>query len=234
MRDIGHADMLHHLSSRWQARRAPHHVRKPLTAEQPVLACHATPDEYSPMAALPPSPHRRRFLVALGTATMGSLVLPALANIPRPRGPGVLELVSLHTGESLAVAHEELLVPESSALPRLQRLLRDHRTGEEHPIDAALYAQLIHLAVDAGVDARYEIISGYRSPTTNARLHQQSSGVATRSLHLEGRALDVRLKGVDCLKLAELARERKTGGVGYYRKSAFVHLDTGRFRTWNG
>ncbi len=74
----------------------------------------------------------------------------------------------------------------------------------------------------------------YRSPATNEQLHRNSNGVATRSLHLQGRALDVRLKGVDCLRLAELARLRQSGGVGYYRRSAFVHIDTGGVRTWNG
>jgi uncharacterized protein YcbK (DUF882 family) len=78
------------------------------------------------------------------------------------------------------------------------------------------------------------VISGYRSPQTNAMLHERSGGVAVRSLHLEGRAIDVRLAGVDCADLAGSGLTLARGGVGYYRKSDFVHLDTGAFRTWKG
>jgi uncharacterized protein YcbK (DUF882 family) len=86
----------------------------------------------------------------------------------------------------------------------------------------------------AGVDPAFSVISGYRSPQTNARLHEQSVGVAQHSLHIEGRAIDVRIAGVDCADLAAQALALKCGGVGYYRKSDFVHLDTGAFRTWKG
>ncbi len=78
------------------------------------------------------------------------------------------------------------------------------------------------------------MISGYRSPQTNAMLHERSSGVASQSLHMEGRAIDVRLTQVDCADLADKALGMQRGGVGYYRQSDFVHLDTGRFRTWRG
>jgi len=78
------------------------------------------------------------------------------------------------------------------------------------------------------------VISGYRSPRTNQMLHERSSGVASKSLHMEGRAIDVRLAGVDCADLAEISLGMQKGGVGYYRQSDFVHLDTGRFRTWRG
>jgi uncharacterized protein YcbK (DUF882 family) len=81
---------------------------------------------------------------------------------------------------------------------------------------------------------RYEIISGYRSPVTNAALHERSSGVSSKSLHMEGRAIDVRLRGVDCARLNELALAMARGGVGYYASSRFVHLDTGRVRRWTG
>jgi uncharacterized protein YcbK (DUF882 family) len=181
---------------------------------------------------------RRRLIHALGAVGLGATGLgvfaPAHATARRALAPDCLELVSLHTGESLVVPCTADAAPGSDALRGLQHLLRDHRNGEEHPIDAALYPQLLQLAAAARVDARYEIISGYRSPVTNRKLHEGSKGVASRSLHLEGRALDVRLKGVDCLRVAELARGRQWGGVGYYRSSAFVHLDTGRVRTWNG
>jgi uncharacterized protein YcbK (DUF882 family) len=81
---------------------------------------------------------------------------------------------------------------------------------------------------------RYEIISGYRSPATNEKLRKASTGVATRSLHMDGRALDVRLTGCDTAKLRDLALALQRGGVGYYKKSDFVHVDTGRVRSWTG
>jgi len=81
-------------------------------------------------------------------------------------------------------------------------------------------------------DEPYEIISGYRSPQTNTMLHNRSSGVATRSLHMDGKAIDVRLSGFSCKKLRDLALSLRRGGVGYYASSNFVHLDTGRVRSW--
>lgn len=181
-----------------------------------------------------PSSGRRAVLRSAGGLFLTVVSTPLLALPARSVRGGTLELVCTHTGELLQVAHDAALAIEPRALPGLQRLLRDHRTGEEHAIDRRLFAQLLILAADARVDARYEIISGYRSPATNEQLQRQSHGVATRSLHLQGRALDVRLKGVDCLSLAQLARVRQAGGVGYYRRSAFVHIDTGDIRSWNG
>jgi uncharacterized protein YcbK (DUF882 family) len=145
-----------------------------------------------------------------------------------------LELRNLHTGEQFASPWKPATGLDAGALGSLETLLRDYRNGEKHPIDVAIYAQLIDFAAAAGVDARFDIISGYRSPLTNAKMHERSGGVASHSLHMEGRAIDVRLHGVECLKLAELARGQQRGGVGFYGRDAFVHLDTGRVRTWNG
>ena len=184
--------------------------------------------------AFPTSLSRRSVLRGLGALALGVAGSPVGAFPERVAGTGILELTNTHTGELLQVAHDAQLSVDARGLPKLQHLLRDHRNGQEHMIDCGLYAQLLVLARDARVDARYEIISGYRSPATNELLHRMSHGVATRSLHLQGRALDVRLRGVDCLRLAELARVRQAGGVGYYARSAFVHIDTGDVRTWNG
>jgi hypothetical protein len=87
---------------------------------------------------------------------------------------------------------------------------------------------------DAGRPAHYEIISGYRSPESNAKMAAASSGVAKQSLHMQGRAIDVRLRGFPTAGLRDLALKAQKGGVGYYQRSDFVHLDTGRFRTWSG
>ncbi|MCZ7566575.1 MAG: DUF882 domain-containing protein [Burkholderiales bacterium] len=114
----------------------------------------------------------------------------------------------------------------------MQRLLRDFRTGEAHAIDVALLDTLHALCAACG-GRTFEIISGYRSPTTNAMLRRTSvGGVAKRSLHMDGRAIDVRLVGVDTARLRDAAKALGRGGVGYYRESDFVHLDTGRARSW--
>jgi len=151
-----------------------------------------------------------------------------------PDGPKRIALLNLHTGERLDIEYfrDGIYVP--SAVAAIEVLLRDFRTGERHAIDPSLMDYLVQVARTAGVDPAFSVISGYRSPQTNARLREQSTGVAQHSLHIDGRAIDVRVAGVDCADLAARALDLKRGGVGYYRKSDFVHLDTGAFRTWKG
>ena len=118
---------------------------------------------------------------------------------------------------------------DPAALETLKKLLRDHRNGETHDMDPRLYDQLFELAVAAKCHPHFEIISGYRSPESNDKMSSKpGSGVAKKSLHMQGRALDVRLKNCDCAKLRDLALAAKQGGVGYYERSDFVHIDTGR------
>jgi uncharacterized protein YcbK (DUF882 family) len=145
-----------------------------------------------------------------------------------------LELTNTHTGEVVQATFRDANGYVAEALKRLQRVLRDHRTNEEHEMDPALYDQLSDLAIAAKREPRYEIISGYRSPATNAMLHAQSAGVSDKSLHMQGRATDVRLKDFSCADLRDLALKAKRGGVGYYERSNFVHIDTGRVRSWVG
>lgn len=101
-------------------------------------------------------------------------------------------------------------------------------------MDPALMDYLVEVARAAGVAPAFSVISGYRSPQTNAMLHERSPEVSQHSLHMQGRAIDVRVDGIGCADLAARALELKRGGVGYYRASDFVHLDTGAFRTWKG
>jgi uncharacterized protein YcbK (DUF882 family) len=147
-----------------------------------------------------------------------------------------LELTNTHTGEMVKATFRDAngYVPE--ALKQFQHVARDHRANEEHEMDPALFDQLSDLAKAAKVEPRYEIISGYRSPGTNAMLRSKSanSGVAEKSQHMLGHAIDVRLKGVSCADLRDLALAARRGGVGYYERSNFVHIDTGRVRTWVG
>jgi uncharacterized protein YcbK (DUF882 family) len=187
----------------------------------------------------------RRRLALTGAALTGAALTGATlagAALPEPeptRGTGKalpkrIALYNLHTDERLDIEYfrEGAYSPES--LARLQTLLRDFRTGDAHPIDPKLLDTLVDVAARLGAPAEYSVISGYRSPQTNAQLHALSPGVAQHSLHMQGRAIDVRMTGVDCTVLAAGARDLKRGGVGYYRASDFVHMDTGDFRTWSG
>ena len=117
-------------------------------------------------------------------------------------------------------------------LARINWLMRDFRTGDVHPIDPGVLDILSELRTLADRDAPFEVICGYRSPQTNALLHSRSSGVAEHSLHLQGRAIDVRLSGFSTARLQQLALGMNRGGVGFYAASDFVHLDNGRVRHW--
>lgn len=145
-----------------------------------------------------------------------------------------IDLINTHTGERLAVDYFNSGAWCEDGLAALDRLLRDHRSGEVARIDRRLFDLLHDFAVGAGREPRYEVISGYRSPQTNALLNARSNGVAKHSLHMEGRAIDVRLVGLRTELLRDLALAAGQGGVGYYRRPDFVHLDTGRVRSWTG
>lgn len=146
-----------------------------------------------------------------------------------------IELFNTHTREIAKVVFKRGAEYDREALEKLKRVLVDHRSGDVHDMDPALFDQLFDLAAAAGVPPSYEIISGYRSPESNSKMAAKpGSGVSKRSLHMQGRAIDVRLKGCTVEKLRDLALAAKRGGVGYYQRSQFVHIDTGSFRTWIG
>jgi len=146
-----------------------------------------------------------------------------------------IELFNTHTSESVNVVYRRGNEYDPTALATLRNLLRDHRNGEHHEMDARLYDQLHALSLAAHCDPRFEIISGYRSPESNASMAARpGSGVAKKSMHLQGRALDIRLRHCPCTSLRDLALAAQRGGVGYYQRSDFVHIDTGSFRTWVG
>jgi uncharacterized protein YcbK (DUF882 family) len=171
----------------------------------------------------------RRHLLRGGIGATAALMAgPALALTESRK----LAFVNTHTGENLAVAYFQAGSYDPAALERVAHVLRDHRTGDVHPIDPGLLDQLHDLQVLADRDDAFQVISGYRSPQTNGMLRSRSSGVATRSLHMDGRAIDIRLTGFPTKKLRDLALSLKRGGVGYYAASDFVHVDTGRVRYW--
>jgi uncharacterized protein YcbK (DUF882 family) len=143
----------------------------------------------------------------------------------------LLSFYHTHTGERMEVEyHPRSCSPE--LLSQINYFLRDFRTGEVHPIDQRLLAILCMLQDSTQTSGAYEIISGYRSPSTNSKLRKTSSGVAKKSLHMKGQALDIRITDFNTAKLRDLAIALRRGGVGYYAKSDFVHLDTGRVRFW--
>ena len=172
---------------------------------------------------------RRCFVVSLTVGVAGG----AVAADATAEGRWI-ELKSIHTGEVVKATLGGKAGPDSATLAKLQHVLRDYRVNEEHAMDPGLFEQLSDLARAAGCEPRYEVISGYRSPHTNAQLRANGHGVAEHSLHMEGRAMDVRLKGCPLATLRDLALKAQRGGVGYYERSNFVHLDTGRVRTWTG
>ncbi len=144
-----------------------------------------------------------------------------------------LSLHHLHTDERLSVAYRIGDNYQRSALGRLNYFLRDFRTGDEAAIDPQLFDLLYDVKRRLGhEDGTFEIISGYRSPRTNTMLRRASSGVARQSLHMVGQAIDVRLTEMPTRNIRDVALILSRGGVGYYPRSDFVHLDTGRVRRW--
>ncbi len=166
----------------------------------------------------------------------GLLTLPLVSNAVAKRTSQVsareLSLYHTHTGEELSIVYHDGVSHMSSALQSINQFLSDFRTGEIHPIDTRLLDALYLLQQKSKAENRFEIISAYRSPKTNAQLRSKSHGVAKRSLHMQGKAIDIRLEGIKTKTLRDTAIAMKIGGVGYYHRSDFIHLDTGRVRYW--
>ena len=143
-----------------------------------------------------------------------------------------LKFYNLHTGESLKTTYWEngSYVPEE--LARINYILRDFRANEVKPIDPALLDLLVRAQRRLDTSEPFQVISGYRSPLTNAMLHANSEGVAVHSLHIDGKAIDICVPGRSLAQLRGAALAQQSGGVGYYPKSNFVHVDTGRVRFW--
>jgi len=143
-----------------------------------------------------------------------------------------LSFYHTHTSESLTVTYYRDGEYVPSALADLNHFLRDFRTDDAVNMDPAVFDILYDIQIASGSVGTYQIISAYRSPATNEMLRGNSNGVARNSQHLLGRAIDVRLTDLDTAELRDVALSLQRGGVGYYRKSDFVHVDTGRVRQW--
>jgi uncharacterized protein YcbK (DUF882 family) len=175
---------------------------------------------------------RRRFLTA-GAGLIGAAILPKAALAAPAKGERSLSFVHTHTGEKLKTVYwaDGRYLPEG--VRDLNKILRDWRTDEVMPIDRNLFDLLNRLRGTLEADSKpLHIISGYRSPKTNGMLRSKSHGVASKSLHQVGKAIDIRIPGVQLDHLRKAARSLQLGGVGYYPAQDFVHVDTGRVRFW--
>lgn len=180
----------------------------------------------------------RRQVVKTGSLAALALFFPSLSMASAGKSHLLAErklsFYNMHTGESLNTVYYAMgrYVPDS--LNDINYILRDHRSGEVRSIDRSLLDLLHELSLKLETKAPFYIISGYRSPKMNALLRRRSSGVAKKSFHLFGRAIDMQVPGRDLKDIRKEAMRLKWGGVGYYPGREFVHLDTGPFRHWSG
>ncbi len=176
--------------------------------------------------------HNRRRLLKAGFGTVAATLLPV--GVSATSDERRLSLYHTHTGKRLDVTFKRggEFVPE--ALDEVNAFLGDFRTGDVEAMDPKLLDILYELRESLGSSGTYEVISAYRSPKTNEMLRGRSaaSGVARKSQHLLGKAIDVRLTDVKLEDLRDRAIAMQRGGVGYYAGSNFIHIDTGRVRRW--
>ncbi len=175
---------------------------------------------------------RRRFLTHTTCGVICSAVLPQVAFAAQPGREKIIRLNNLHTGETLEACYFDGRHYIESELLKINYLCRDFRRNETHPIDRQLLTQLQAIQNRLGVKSEVQIISGYRSPATNEMLRSQSDGVAKKSFHMQGKAIDFRLSGVRLSQVRKAALSLHSGGVGYYPESNFIHIDTGPIRCW--
>ena len=174
---------------------------------------------------------RREFL-RMGAGLTATLIVQA--GFAKPNAPleRSLGFYNTHTDEVLKTVYWAEGKYQPDGLREINRILRDHRTGDVHRMDERLLDLLYSLQNRTGRKDKFHIISGYRSPATNAMLSARSTGVAKHSYHMQGMAIDIRLPGYDLKKLHKAALVLKSGGVGYYPSSNFIHVDVGPVRSW--
>jgi len=174
---------------------------------------------------------RRTFLRTLAGTAIGLALMFPLDGLAGMNSSGNLSFYHTHTGEQFELC---LVKGQCTTLDKkaLFTFLRDFRTGDIHPMDIKLFGVLQKIQQASGSKGVIEVISGYRSPRTNALLSSKSRGVARKSYHMKGKAIDIRLSDIRTKDLRDIALDLQTGGVGYYKKADFVHLDTGPVRFW--
>ena len=189
-------------------------------------------DDSKPSTCNQTSTSRRAFLRGLAATIPAAALISPWERLYATVDKRELSFYHTHTHEKISVVYQSNGQRLPNSLEQINHFLRDFRTNEAHEIDPVLLDFLHSISAVADYRGTFEVISGYRSPKTNAMLRRAGSGVAKKSLHMQGRAIDVRMTGVDTKKLRNIAVSMKLGGVGYYPKSNFIHLDTGRVRTW--
>jgi len=172
---------------------------------------------------------RRKFLV-LSSSLIAMAATPSLATLVIPKPPPrfstrKLALYNIHTEETFEGTYWRENAYDKKALERLTHVLRDWRNNKKHPIDPRLFDALHRLQSTLGNHDPFQIISGYRSKETNAMLCKKSRGVSRNSRHMKGEALDIAREGTSLKELSNAARALKVGGVGYYPRSNFIHID---------
>ncbi len=172
----------------------------------------------------------RRSFLRYGLASLYAFSFPTSV-FAKKSEHGSLTFFNTHTGERMKILYSPGIY-KGSVSSALQYFLRDFRTGDTHPIDPALLDSLWTIQKTCGSHSFYEVVSGYRSPQTNEFLRKHGDGVDPNSLHMQGRAIDVRLVGVKTARLREVAMAVHSGGVGFYPRSDFIHIDTGEKRHW--
>jgi uncharacterized protein YcbK (DUF882 family) len=177
-------------------------------------------------------PLHKRILIAFAATAVAAVIGIAPPEPVRAADARQLSFYHTHTRLNLDVVYYQNGEYVDSALDDINRFLKDFRTGEVTNIDPELLDLLHDLRNELDSDGPFEVISAYRSPKTNELLRSRSSGVAKNSQHLRGTAIDVRLRGTRTARLRDTAWGMQRGGVGYYEKSDFVHVDTGRVRRW--
>ncbi|MBV9550463.1 MAG: DUF882 domain-containing protein [Alphaproteobacteria bacterium] len=183
---------------------------------------------------------RRAFLRTSGAALL-TLSTPAFALEKVMPAAGAarsgvrsLKFENIHTGEKLAADYFLNGAYQPQAMQAINHVLRDYRTGDVHTMDPKLMDLLFDMHGQLETDAAFQVISGYRSSQTNGMLHERSSGVASKSLHMQGMAIDIRVPGRSLVNVHQTALKMGRGGVGMYPTSNFVHVDVGRVRQWSG
>jgi uncharacterized protein YcbK (DUF882 family) len=179
-----------------------------------------------------PKHTRRHVVLSLASAAFAAATIPTALAARRPIGLRSVALKNLHTGEHLNTVYwaEGRYVPD--AMRRINWLLRDHYTDEVRRIDPELLDLLTKLQAKLRTREPFQILSGYRSPATNAMLASMTDGVAQHSLHMQGMAVDIRVPDRSLVKVQHAALSLAAGGVGFYPRSDFVHVDVGRIRRW--
>lgn len=177
-------------------------------------------------------PARRQVLLGLSGVAVFSVIPSKIQASRSAKGIRNLGFYSLHTGER---SHGNYWINgdyQEGILSEFSHTLRDHRRNESAPMDKRLYDLLFKLKASLNTENDFNVISGYRSPETNAILASKSHNVAKQSYHVKGMAIDIAIADVKLNHLREAAIALKLGGVGYYPRSGFIHVDTGPVRTW--